>query len=175
MDNSSRMSRPMRGVPVRRTAESRESGFTLVEMMFAMLLFGIIVAIGVAPYRNYRLAQAHVGTTRSIVAALRNAQITAVAENATYRVRFGPNGKTWRLERVNGSTFTQVGPTYRVSDDGLKMRDLSFRQSDGTVDRHAYFYPRGSASKGSLVVERGGRDKVYTITVEGLTARVSYS
>ena len=160
---------------MRRTAESREGGFTLVELMFTMLLFGIIVAIGVAPYRNYRVNQAHVNTTRRIVAALRNAQISAVAENTTYRVRFGPNGKTWRLERLNGVTFTQVGPTFRVEDEKLKMRDHSFRQSSGTVDRHAYFYPRGSASKGSLVLGRDDRDKVYTITVEGLTARVSYS
>ena len=37
----------------------------------------------------------------------------------------------------------------------------------------AYFYARGSAAKGDLVVARNGEPKTYTVSVEGLTGRVS--
>jgi hypothetical protein len=38
----------------------------------------------------------------------------------------------------------------------------------------ATFYPRGSATPGTIDVTRDDRDKTYRITLEGLTARVSY-
>ncbi len=161
---------------MRRTAESRESGFTLLELLVTMTILGVIVAIAVAPYRNFQRTQAHLNSTRRLVGSLRNAQVRAVAENSTYRVSFASNGKSWTLARLVGtSTWTTVGPTVTPSDPQITIREAVFRQSDGSEGSTVYFYPRGSASKGSLVVGRDDRSKVYTVTVEGLTARVSYS
>jgi len=160
---------------VRRPAESRESGFTLLELMVAMLLFGIICAIAVAPYRNYQTSQAHVNSTRRLVATLRNAQTRAVAEAVQYRVVIASGGKSWQLSRANGSSWTNVGAAVKPSDTKITIRDASFRQADGSLTSTVVFYPRGSATKGSLVVGRDDRSKVYTVTVEGLTARVSYT
>src|SRR3712207_4782377 len=166
----------MRGASVRRTAESREEGFTLLELLVTMTILGVVLAIAVAPYKNYQRAQAHQNTTRLVVATLRNAQVSAVAENATYRVTFAADGKSWQAARlVSGTTWDVVGAPGRSNDTEVFVRDLSFRQQDGTLGTTVYFYPRGSATKGSLVVARDGRTKVYTVTVEGLTARVSYS
>lgn len=165
---------------MRRTAESRESGFTLLELMVSMLLFGILVAIAVAPYRNYQMSQAHLNSTRTLVGTLRNAQVRAVAENATYRVTFGADGKSWRMARLSSGTVTtgtwsNVGPNHAPGHGGITLRDIAFRQPDGSLGTTVYFYPRGSAGKGSLSVGRDDRAKVYTVSVEGLTARVSYS
>lgn len=161
---------------MRRTAESRESGFTLIELLVTIMFFGIIVGIAVAPYRNYQRAQAHAGTTRLVVASLRSAQVNAVAENATYRVTFAADGKSWQVQRMTTtSSWANIGPVVRSTDPQVAVRDEAFRQADGSLGPDVVFYPRGSASKGSLVVGREGRGKVYTVTVEGLTARVSYS
>ncbi len=158
---------------MRRTAESRDSGFTLIELMVTMTLFGILIAISVAPYRNYQHAQGHLNSTRNLVGVMRNLQVRAVAENNTYRVTFHPNGKSWTSERKSGTAWVQVG-TGGPSETTVRYRDVDFLQTDGSMSNTAYFYPRGSASKGSLRVERSGRSKVYTVTLEGLTARVSY-
>lgn len=161
---------------MRRTAESPEDGFTLIELLVTMTLLGVVLAIAVAPYKNYQRAQAHQNAARLVVASLRNAQVSAVAENATYRVTFGAAGTTWQAARLNsGGTWTNVGAPGRSGDTEVFVRDASFRQNDGSLGTTVYFYPRGSATKGSLVVARTGRDKVYTVSVEGLTARVSYS
>ena len=160
---------------MRRTAESRESGFTLIELLVTMTLFGVILAIAVAPYKNYQSAQAHQNTTRIVVASLRNAQVSAVAESATYRVTFGADGKSWQAARLQGATWKNVGPVVRTGDDKVTVQNAAFLQEDGSLASTVYFYPRGTATKGSLAVGRTGRSKVYTVTVEGLTARVSYS
>ncbi len=160
---------------MRRTAESREDGFTLLELLVTMTILGIVLAIAVAPYKNYQRAQAHQNTARLVVASLRGAQVSAVAENATYRVTFAADGGSWQAARLSGTTWTDVGPAGTSADRTVSVADPSFRQSDGSLGATVYFYPRGSATKGSLVVVRAGRDKVYTVTVEGLTARVSYS
>jgi prepilin-type N-terminal cleavage/methylation domain-containing protein len=159
---------------VRRPAESRESGFTLIELLVTMTLFGIIVAIAVAPYRSYQLTSAHLNSTRKLVGVMRNLQVRAVAENATYRITFATDGKTWTTERLTGTTWSTTS-TGKPTDTKVVTRNASFRQDDGSLTSTAYFYPRGSATKGSVQVGRTDRTKVYTVTLEGLTARVSYS
>jgi prepilin-type N-terminal cleavage/methylation domain-containing protein len=159
---------------VRRTAESRDDGFTLIELLVTMVLFGIIIGIAVAPYRNYQLSQAHTGSMRKLVGVMRNLQVRAVAEDATYRISFAADGKSWTTARLSGvSTWTTVA-TGKPTEKIVVVRNAQFRQSDGSLAAVAIFYPRGSATKGSLEVGRTDRAKVYTVTLEGLTARVSY-
>jgi prepilin-type N-terminal cleavage/methylation domain-containing protein len=159
---------------VRRTAESRDDGFTLIELLVTMVLFGIIIAIAVAPYRNYQLSQAHTGSMRKVVGVMRNLQVRAVAEDATYRITFAADGKSWTTARLTGtSTWTTV-QTGKPTETIVVYRNAQFRQADGSLTSTAVFYPRGSATKGSLEVGRTDRAKVYTVTLEGLTARVSY-
>ncbi len=150
-----------------------ERGFTLIELMFAMAIFGVIVAIGVGPYRSYQRAQSHIATTRNIVAALRNAQIRAVAENTTYRITFSPDGRTYTRERMVGTAWAE--PLVRRTETGMGFTGASFAQPDGSVTATCFFYARGAATKGSLTVRREAKSKTYNVTVEGLTARVSYS
>ena len=64
---------------------------------------------------------------------------------------------------------------YEIEDKDVTFAGGLFEQSSGVVSTSAYFYPRGSASKGDVNVTRSGRAKVYTVSVEGLTARVSFS
>jgi prepilin-type N-terminal cleavage/methylation domain-containing protein len=159
---------------VRRPADPRDSGFTLIELLVTMTLFGIIAAIAVAPYRNYQLTSAHLNSTRKLVGVMRNLQVRAVAENTSYRITFASDGTTWTTERLTGATWSTTS-TGKPTDTKVVTRNAAFRQSDGSLTSTAYFYPRGSATKGSVEVGRTDRAKVYTVTLEGLTARVSYS
>jgi hypothetical protein len=105
------------------------------------------------------------------VAVLRNAQTSAVAENITYRVDIATNkATTYRL----GAT-AQVKQLVKIDTSSVTLTGASFVDSTGATSTSIFFYPRGSASKGSVKVVRSGRAKVYTISVEGLTARVSYT
>jgi prepilin-type N-terminal cleavage/methylation domain-containing protein len=152
---------------------SAEAGFTLIEVASAVTLLGILLAIAVGPYANYNRAQQHAGSTRTVVAALRSAQAASVSENATYRADF--TADTVLVYRRDPVTHAySLVKTSEVGEHTIQLSGASFTASDGTVSSSAYFYPRGSGSKGSLTVGREGSTKTYTIRVEGLTARVSY-
>ena len=147
-----------------------EGGFTLLELIITIVLFGIMLSFAVAPYAHYRLRQQHVGTAREMVAFLRRAQVRAVSEAVTYRVDITSTGAA--MFRKNGSVYQQV-QTMTSASTRVTFTNAAFDASSGPGSS-VYFYEKGSASKGSVTVARSGTSKVYTISVEGLTARVSY-
>ena len=153
--------------------ERRESGFTLIETMFAMVLFGILVAVAAPPYSAYRAKQQHQGATREMVAFLRRAQVHAVSEETTYRVDIASDGKSAQTYRFDGASY-KAGQVLKVPTSSVTFSNASFVQPSGGTGTSVWFYPRGSGSKGSITVTRTGTSKTYTIEVEGLTARVSY-
>lgn len=155
---------------MRRLQQSDDEGFTLVELLVVIMLIGIVVGIAVAPWRSYQRRQDHVGATRETVALLRNAQVSAVAENQTYRVDF--SAKEAKVYRFDGSSYDLVR-TYTPGQPLVSFAGASFTSSEGGGSS-VYFFPRGAASRGSLRVALDGTERVYTINVEGLTARVSY-
>lgn len=162
------------------TGRRAESGFTLIETMFAMLLFGILIGISAGPYGAYRAKQEHKGATRELVAFLRRAQVRAVSEETTYRVDIASDGRSARTFRFNGTTYTP-GHVIRTPSSRIRYSAAAFVASSVTgaagtpgSGTSVFFYARGSASKGSVTVVRDGTDLTYTVEVEGLTARVSY-
>jgi hypothetical protein len=75
----------------------------------------------------------------------------------------------------------RVGGSQQVADPSITLSSFSFTPPAATIPGQAtscptangcaYFYPRGTALGGGLQVTRTG--KTYTISVEGLTSRVS--
>jgi len=159
-----------RGV-LRRTGPRAEGGFTLIETMIAMVLFGILVTLAVGPYANYRGRQQHIGATRELVAFLRRAQVRAVAEETTYRVDITATSAT--TYRFNGTSY-DAGQVLNPPSSRITYTGAAFVPSTGGTGTSVFFYARGSGSKGSVTVTRSGTSKTYSIEVEGLTARVSY-
>lgn len=149
-----------------------ERGFTLLEVIMTCLLLGILLAIGVGPWQSYRHARAHIEARTELVATLRNAQISSVAENVTYRVDItARKAETYRLA-ASGAVKTRQ---YVIEDQLVSYTGIGFEDASGAVTSSAFFYPRGSASKGDVAVSRSSRTKVYTVSLEGLTARVSFT
>lgn len=149
-----------------------ERGFTLLEVITTCLLLGILLAIGVGPWQSYRHARAHIEARTELVATLRNAQISSVAENITYRVDVtAKKAVTYRIA-ATGPVQTRQ---YVIEDQLVSYTGIGFEDASGAVTASAYFYPRGSASKGDVNVARSGRAKLYTVSLEGLTARVSFT
>jgi len=157
---------------VNRLRPSDETGFTLLEVITTCLLLGLVLAIGVGPWQSYRHARAHTEARSELVATLRNAQISAVSESVTYRVDLTTKKAiTFRVTAGGDEQKRQ----YEIEDATVSFSGAEFEDSSGVTGTSAYFYPRGSASKGAVDVTRTGRPKVYSVSVEGLTARVSFS
>jgi len=157
-----------------------DQGFTLLELLVAMILGGILMTLGVFAMRNYLIAQRHSGTATDVRSTLRLAGEQALSEGKTYCVRF--TSTTWTLYKSDCTVAAnKAGGPWSVQDGQISFSNVSFpapatpvaNQTTAcpTAGACAYFYPRGTALAGSLQVVRNS--KAYTITVEGLTARVS--
>lgn len=153
-----------------------DSGFTLVETLVVICLMGVAAAIAVGGFQSYARMAEFTGTRNDVVSALRAANQRALTEAAVYCVRFAADGKSWTTYRGTCSAGTVVKGPEQVGGGEVTLTSVSFLAPDGTTgSRDVEFTARGTASKGSLVVTRAGKSKTYTVSVEGLTARVSSS
>jgi Tfp pilus assembly protein FimT len=155
----------------RRRWRDDDAGFTLLEVISTCILATILLGIAVGPFKEYQRKSEHQGTVRSIVSALRHAQVASVSEGVSYRVDTAANGKSLTVTRMG--TPATVVRTVHVSNTSITIENPQFVVPAGPPER-ATFYPRGSATPGTIDVSRDDRDKTYRITLEGLTARVSY-
>lgn len=161
---------------------SHDDGFTLIEMAFTLALAGILMTLGLFTLRGYLLSARERGTATDVRSTLRMAGERALAEGRTYCVKF--TASQWTLYKGDCSTGTAVGGASSVQDSRITIGNVSFPAPATPVAGQstscpttsgvlgcAFFYPRGTALAGSLTVSRSS--KTYTITVEGLTGRVS--
>lgn len=162
-----------------------QSGFTLVELLVGMALFGILAGISTLGLSAVAKSLDARGASRESVSALRIVQGRAVAEDVAYCVTFGARATptTWTVYRVPGADqgaltagFTCTSGTAidtYTAPGGSTFSSIGFAQRDSTTTAYVLFYARGAASGGSFNV--GGSGSSYTITVDALTGRVTSS
>ena len=150
-----------------------DGGFTLLEVITTCLLLSILLGLSIGPWQGYRHARARIEARNELVAALRNAQVGSTSENVTYRVDF--TAKKVLTYRLPVSGAPEEKRQYEIDDQTVTFSGPAFQNSSGVETASAYFYPRGSDSDGGIAVVRSDRSKVYSVSVEGLTARVWFT
>ncbi len=159
-----------------RTNFRGEAGFTLVETLVVIVIMGVAAAIAVGGFQSYARSAEHSGTRNDIVSALRAAHQRALTEATVYCVRFAADGTSWTTFRGTCATGTKVKGPEDVGGRNIALTSVDFTRPDGTTgSQDVEFTARGTATKGSLTIVRSGSSKTYTVSVEGLTARVSSS
>lgn len=148
-----------------------DAGFTLIELSVAMIMLGILLTLATPAWRTYQANQEDRSAAAAVVSIMRNAHVRATAEATTYRVDVDATARTLTLLRYDGSTYV-VRRTEKLEGSNVRVHEVAFTNSAG-VPTSAYFYARGTASPGKVVLKRADRDLKHTITVEGLTGRVS--
>lgn len=168
----------------RPTAEpsAGESGFTLLEMVVVMSILGVVMAMGVFGFTNWRDTAQQQGTADELVSSLRNASTRAISEGRTYCVEIAADRRSYRQWRVTCGTGTQVSSSTPAQGSAVTLdATVPFPASSPlpasavcpATSKCLYFYPRGTAIPAQVVVRSSARTTTtYTVRVEGLTARV---
>lgn len=154
----------------------RDSGFTLIEVLVTISLLCIIMAFAVTSWSSWARSSAQSGTAREIQSAMRQAQQRAVTEGRATCVLFDTSASAYSTYRGACSDSAKVllnGPVKTASPHVL-IADPSFTTSAGT-SAGATFQGRGTGSLGTVKITRTDSTKVYTLSVDWLTGRVSLS
>lgn len=148
-------------------------GLTLVELCWTMAIFGVLAAIAVTPMHSWMGGTQQTATTSALEALLRETQQRAVTEGRALCVDFDLDTQTWQVLRGACGTVGQVALQGPIRPEGSAQVASAAFATGGTTLDGVTFYPRGTATPGSLTVSRSGSDRVDTLHVEGLTGRVS--
>lgn len=158
---------------------------TIVELMVALIVVGILIAIVAPTASSYIARQELAGAGRTAVQVLRDARDAAMNESAPRYVLFDPDADTYQVYRFDGTDWVpatqarSLGGTVSFTDGDVTFPALSNHpQAGATVPENAaYFdtrgrYPSGYASSYSLTL-RGGGGRTVVLTFYTATGEVT--
>lgn len=141
----------------------RSHGFTLLELLVAVALAGVLGAVAVPEARRqlerWRLSAA----ARQVVMDLKVARARAIAGGAAQRVHFAVPGGSYQHERQRpGGAYAPIGPVTALPD-GVRVVDCT-AAGDGIG-----FRPRGHAISFGTVTLRDavGDERLVVVDIAG--------
>ncbi len=165
-----------------RAGRRGSDGFTLIELLVVMSIVGVLAAVSSFSFADEMHKRQQQGSTQEIVSFLRSASVQSVSEGRTYCVSLAAaaapavnRGYTlWRYS-CGGSTSVQVGGARATQSPNVSFSLTVTAPAANPCQagsKCVYFYPRGTATPSAITVSSTKRSKTYSISVEGLTARV---
>lgn len=125
-----------------------QRGFTLVELIAALAVIGIISMVATPLFMTFLRASETRGASREVAALLHQARELAIATNSSYRVEVDTAGN--RLRFVDASTSAPwIGPG--TNDQGYRKLENQTRLTNVTAN--PTFNPLGSAGGGTITVQ----------------------
>jgi type II secretion system protein H len=157
------------------TPHERDSGFTMIELLVTVSLLGMMMAIAVGGYNSWAKASGQSGQARELQSVMRQAQQRAITEGRAICLQFnGTQSYSVYRGACDSATKVQVMGPIAADTPEVHFTSPSFSGTSG-ASSGVTFNARGTAWPGSVQVTRTGSSKVYTLSVEGLTGRVSLS
>jgi prepilin-type N-terminal cleavage/methylation domain-containing protein len=157
-----------------RRAHMTDHGFTMIELLVVMVVAGVLMGIGIFGFTNWQQTAQQQGSASQLVSTLRSSSERAVSEGRTYCVDIsgGASYTQWRYSC--SAAGTQVAGPYKVQSKVslTTTNTLPVTATCPASHKCVYFYPRGTAVATTVAVQSAVRSRVYTVHVEGLTARV---
>lgn len=163
-----------------------EDGFTLLEVLTVTVLAGILFTLGAFAFRHYWFVQSLHGSQGEIVTQLRQLHERTVSEThpLVFGARFRPGSPQWGIVKYDptaaSSPCTEIA-TRRLDSD-VEISAASFATASGVGDAcsslgrpgdaFVFFFARGNATEGSLVVRQKQLDRTLGVSVAAVTGRV---
>ena len=155
---------------------SNGKGFSLIELIVALAVVGILAVIAIPAYRNWITSTQYKAAARQVASLLRQARSEAVNRNRECEAVFNLGTNQYSLARGNlpsGSTsFADMVVTATSFSGGVDIRGNS-DCSVNTGEKKLQFNPNGSSSTGYIcVVDNAGTRKFRVGVTVANTGRV---
>lgn len=148
----------------------------MIELVVTMVITSMLAMIGSAGALNWRNSTEHRGSAQELVSSLRKFADRSVTEGRTYCVDVTPRRSYSLWQHACGGTGTLAERARQTQSSRVTLAPTATAPGPSTPclagDSCIYFFPRGTATPATIVVRSSTRDKIYTVVVEGLTARV---
>lgn len=172
-----------------RTTWKDQRGFTLMELLTVMMIMGILFSLSAVALRHYWRVQSLHGGRADVTSGLRSAQESAVTESQplVFGVRFRVGSSAWDLVRYNPDAGTCSVERPRSFSAGVVVSAASFAVASGitstcrsqiagaTSDEFAFYFPRGTATAGSVTLRQPSLGRTLSLSVTPMTGRVEES
>lgn len=143
-------------------------GFTIIEVMIAVAVMAILVAVALPPFVNWRNTLGYRQSARGMTAMLREARSLAITRNRQQMVVFKPNSSSYTLLQGNRAYNTQETGWTRMQTQKISRNSSIRGGSSGTslANVSVQFNPNGTAR----LCDRKGAPSDGTATINTGTA-----
>lgn len=90
------------------TRKRGQTGFSLIELLVVMFIFGILLAIATPNFMGQRSKQELKRLTREIVSDMQWAKVSALKNSATWTIQFDTANSQYKILRDDGTIFKTV-------------------------------------------------------------------
>ena len=136
-----------------------QDGFTLVEMAVAILIMGLLLAMGIPAFQSMNQTVKLQGTTQNIAAQLRLARERAISSGIDQDVHVTPNFPSGTTIDVHLHTGGVVGAGWSFPNG------VNYYGSTATL-HPLTFQPDGRADRSGFLVLTNTRGALDTLTVQ---------
>ncbi len=144
---------------------SKQSGFTLTEMMIVIGILAIFAAIAVPNFLSYLPKSRLNGAARQVMGDLMAARMKAVSLNHRVKVFFYSDHEYKICDDADNDTIVDDG------EGDVQLRDIQNEYSDVTFDSSdppdPVFSPRGTATNVTIGLQNSSGSKEVTTSIAG--------
>lgn len=147
---------------------TNKSGFSLIELLVAITVVGILSAIALPSYRSWIDSAKYKEAARRVASLLRQGRSEAVAKNRECQAKFNFETDRYSLARGNLSSGSTTFVDMAVSESGFSAGVEIRGESDCSVnlgEETLQFNPNGSSDTLDICIMDDAGNKKYLVGV----------